>query len=191
MFRAKGCGNVKQCRGKIHLRVFFVDDAKSTWDDRSRDAYRDVVADVARTLERECGSDSDVKVSWSAENRKMDGVFSIGKDAHDAIPGLLGVSGTAGVTKLQNAFKKSRGCDEAPLVFVWNRDFRSSAQQADADSPRSRAEWMTIALDHDLFKHPHSAWQTLLHEMSMRGARASVIRPPGHAFSRRARSHPR
>ena len=165
LFRAKGRGNVKQCRGKVHLRIFFVDDAESSWDDSTRDAYRDVVADVARTLEREGSREAGVTVSWSAENRRMDGSFSIGCDAHDEIPALLGVSGMAGVTKLQNKFRESRECDEAPMVFVWNKDFRSSAKQTRTGTSRKQAEWVTIALDADIFTNRDAIMQTLLHEL--------------------------
>ena len=78
---------------------------------------------------------------------------------------LLGVSGVSGVTKAQNEFKKSRGCDEAPMVFVWNRDFRSSAQQSESGSSRLRAEWATLAMEDDIVGNPHAAWHALLHEL--------------------------
>lgn len=165
LFRAKGSGNVKRCQGKVHLRVFFVDDAESRWDDCARAAYRRVVDDVVRTLEKNGSDETGLEMTWSDENRTMDGAFSVGKAAHDAIPALLGVSGVSGVTKAQNEFKKSRGCDEAPMVFVWNRDFRSSAQQSESGSSRLRAEWATLAMEDDIVGNPHAAWHALLHEL--------------------------
>jgi hypothetical protein len=146
--------------------VFFVDDAESSWNDSARDAYRDILGEVVRTLEKEEGGRTGLKVSWSVENRKMNGVFSSGRDAHDVIPALLGVSGKVGVTKLQNEFRKANGYDETPLLFVWNRDFRSSAHQSESESAaRCVGEWATIALDDDIFKNPHGVWFTLLHEL--------------------------
>ena len=163
LFRAKERGNVKRCRGKVHLRVFFVDDADSSWDDSARDVCRGVLADVARTLEREAGPAAGLEVSWSAENRKTDRSCSDMDLAHAEIPALLGVSGRPGVSKIQNEFKKARGCDEAPMLFVWNRQFRSCCEES--DSPRRHAEWATIGLDDDIHGDASLLWGAILHEL--------------------------
>ena len=76
------------------------------------------------------------------------------------------MSGKTAVAKLQNEFRKANGYDETPLLFVWNRDFRSSAHQSGSESTARRVgEWATIALWDDIFKNPHGAWRTLLHEL--------------------------
>ena len=163
LFRAKGHGNVKQCRGKIHVRVFFVDDADSSWDDSARDVCRKVLADVARTLEREAGPAAGLEVSWSDENRKTDRSCSDMEIAHSEVPALLGASGRPGVSKIQNEFKKAHKCDEAPLVFVWNRKIRSCCEAS--DSPYRHAEWATIGLENDIHGDTCSLWSSLLHEL--------------------------
>lgn len=163
LFRAKERGNVKRCRGKVHLRVFFVDDADSSWDDSARDVCRGVLADVARTLEREAGPAAGLEVSWSAENRRTDRSCSDMDLAHSVIPALLGVSGRPGVSRIQNEFKKAHGCDEAPLLFVWNRKFRSCCEES--DSPRRHAEWATIGLNDDIHGGSGSLLCSILHEL--------------------------
>lgn len=165
LFRAKGSGNVKHCRGKIHLRVFFVDDEKCSWTDKTRNAYRAMVDDAIQTLERERGLGSDLAISWSAENLTMAGSFSKGNDAHDAVPALLGVSGKADVAKLQNSFRKSHGYEEVPMLFVWAWDFRGSAKQSQLElSARRTGEWATIGVD-DILKNRDGEKRTFLHEL--------------------------
>lgn len=165
LFRAKGSGNVKHCRGKIHLRVFFVDDEKCSWTDKTRKAYHAMVDDAIQTLENESGLGSELAISWSAENLKMSGSFSKGDDAHDAVPALLGVPGKADVAKLQNAYRKSHGYDEVPMLFVWAWDFRASAKQSEQElSARRTGEWATIGVD-DIFNDRDWEKRTFLHEL--------------------------
>ena len=165
LLRAKGGGNVQRCRGKIHIRVFFVDDAKASWNDETRKAYRVVVNDAIDTLQRESGLGAGLEMSWSGENLKMAGSFDDNLDAHNFVPTLLGVSNKLGVTKYQNDLRKSQRCDDAPLVFVWNWGFRDSAHQVASQSiARRSGEWVTIGVD-DLANDP--AWEkhTFIHEL--------------------------
>ena len=165
LLRARDSGNVQRCRGEIHIRVFFVDDAKASWDDTARMAYRAVVNDAIDTLHRESGLGAGLEMSWSEENLKMAGSFDDYLDAHDFVPTLLGVSNRLGVTKYQNDLRKSQRCDEAPLVFVWNWGFRDSAHQVASQSKERRSgEWVTIGVD-DMANDP--AWEkhTFIHEL--------------------------
>lgn len=165
LFQAKGSGNVQSCRGKIHIRVFFVDDGKATWNDEARKAYRAVINDAIATLQRESGLGAGIEMSWSEKNLKMAGSFENGLDAHKVIPALLGVPNKSGVTRFQNDLRKSERCDEAPLVFVWNWRFRDSASQSASQSVARRSgEWATIGVD-DLRNDP--AWEkhTFIHEL--------------------------
>ena len=165
LLRAKGSGNVKHCRGKIHLRVFFVDDGKCSWTDKTRKAYHAMVDDAIQTLERESGLGPELTISWSAENLKMSGSFSKGNDSHDAVPALLGVSGKADVAKLQNSFRKSHGYEEVPMLFVWARDFRGSAKQSQLElSARRTGEWATIGV-HDILGNRDGEKRTFIHEL--------------------------
>lgn len=165
LFRAKGSGNVKDCRGKIHVRVFFVDDGKCSWTDKMRAAYRTVVNDSLQILKHESGLGSELEVAWSEENLKMAGTFSKGNEAHDVVPALLGVSGTAGISKIQNAFRKAHKVGEVPMMFIWAWDFRGSANQSHHDpSARRSGEWATIGV-RNLIKDPEWAKHTFLHEL--------------------------
>ena len=165
LFRAKDSGNVQRCRGKIHIRVFFVDDGKATWNDEARKAYRAVVKDAIYTLEQKSGLGAGIEMSLSEKNLKMAGSFDNGLDAHGVIPALLGVPNKSGVARFQNDLRKSKRCDEALLVFVWNWGFRDSASQSASQSTARRSgEWVTIGVDDLMNDH---AWEkhTLIHEL--------------------------
>lgn len=170
MFRAKNRGNVRQCRGKIHVRVFFVDDGDSAWDEAALSVYRDVLGDVARRMETEGRSAGvDLSVSWSTARRTISRSIEKGDDPDDWTHDVLGVDDDAELAAEQNRFKRDGGFDEAPIVFVFNKDFRSNAYCANSAYPRVREEWAMLAVDCDLEDDPEEARaelaNTLLHEL--------------------------
>lgn len=166
LFRAKGKGNVRQCCGKIHLRVFFVDDGDSSWNEPSREVYRKVVDDVIHRMEtdgRACGAD--IKVSWSEESRKIARIVSAGNDSGDWIPALLEEKNMTAVATGQQRFQHDHGYDEVPYAFIFNKDFRSGAHSSQTASTRPAGEWTLIALDGDAQADPDWLRHTLLHEL--------------------------
>lgn len=181
LFKMKGRGNVKKCCGKVHLRVFFVDDGNSAWDDSSRATYREIVDGVSKRLERE-GNASGVaiKVSWSTENRSISQSIqkdhvrqdalgksrrSRKKDPDDWLYEALGVADDAAVAAEQNDFKRANSYDEAPIIFVFNKDFRSTARCSESPSRRACEEWTMISLEDNLYDNPDRVRKVLLHEL--------------------------
>ena len=181
LFQMKGRGNVKKCCGKVHLRVFFVDDGNSAWDDSSRTTYREILNGISTRLEREGrASGAAIKVSWSTENRSISQSIqrdhvrqdalgkskrSRKKEPDDWLYEALGVADDAAVATAQNDFKRDNGYDEAPIVFVFNKDFRSTARCSKSSSRRPCGEWTMISLEDNLYENPDRVRKVLLHEL--------------------------
>ncbi len=89
LFQAKGRGQVRECRGRVHLRAVFVDDDESVWVEESRELYRYVLGAVGEILE--ANGPEGLVVTWSTENRTLRGVANAEEDEGDAwVPLLMG-----------------------------------------------------------------------------------------------------
>ena len=141
-----------------------MDDDESVWLEDARKLYRYVLGAVAEILEAD--GPEGLVVTWSTENRTLRGVANgEGGDGDAWVPLLMGVADEAGVEAVQRKYKKLHGYDEAPLVFVFDKDFRSSARQSRRSVGWCRGEWATISTEGALEEDPKEALRTLLHEV--------------------------
>lgn len=177
LFRAKGRGQVRECRGRVHLRAVFVDDDESVWEEESRELYRYMLGAVGEILE--ANGPEGLVVTFSTENRTFHGVADGEGDDGDAwVPLLMGAADEAGVEAVQRKYKKLHGYDESPLVFVFDKDFRSSARQSRRGVGWCRGEWATISTEGTLEEDPDEALRTLLHEVLHLFGAADFYYPP-------------
>ena len=142
-----------------------VDDASSCWDESAADKLVKAVKSVAGRLVSEASSEG-VYAEISIMSYR-------GKISREAVPGdqdnnwvkeIFGADFSSEIVADQARFRKALGCDESPIVFAFNKDFRSCALTATnhgavAEGARDQQEWSMVAFVDDHFEN------TLTHEL--------------------------
>ena len=163
-FKNMNCGCNLCCRGKIVLRVYLVDDAASSWDESAADSFMKSVDSVAERLVSEASSDGVyVEMSAVSYRRKISQEAVPNDQENGWVKEVFGSDYPSEIVADQKRFRKALGCDESPIVFAFNKDFRSCALTATnrgtSEASRAGQEWSMVAfLDGD-FEN------TLVHEL--------------------------
>ena len=165
-FRAQNRGCSLSCRGKIVIRVFFVDDSASSWDEAAKDAFKRVVFLAAECLVNGA-KDENLKIevvpAYSDKTVSCE-VMSTGTSGQ-WIAEIFGLAYSSELVADQNRFRRVIGCDESPIVFAFNKDFRSCARSSESGAVgrRDDFEWSMVSYRPD--DGVESIERTLVHEL--------------------------
>ena len=146
------------------LRVYMIDDASSCWDEPAADKFVKAVKSVAGRLVSEATSEGVYAEISIMPARKKVSTDAVPNDRrNDWVKEIFGADFPSEIVADQARFRKALGCDESPIVFVFNKDFRSCALTATnhgvSEGSRNQQEWSMVAfLDSD-FEN------TLTHEL--------------------------
>lgn len=149
-------GAVRKLRGNIDVIVFFVNDSRSTWTDSARQKYRAVQKEAMQLLQRDARSRG---VSLQIRNAYVDAAVSMNCTREQREVWSKAIISKYGVPDLpayQRRHKAVKGCAEAPILFVFNKPFRSSTVCVDWET-RMYGEMSIISFE--------CTARTILHEL--------------------------
>ena len=129
----RGKGSVRKLAGKIDVLVFFVNDSQSRWTELAKQRYRKTQKAAMQTLVRMARSKG---VQLQMRNAYIDATSSM-----ECYPAnyntwskeIVAKYGRPAVAAFQDNYEVSNRCDEAPIIFVLNKSFRSGAISLDRD----------------------------------------------------------
>ena len=155
----RNMGGVRELSGSVDVIIFFVNDSQSTWTERDKQRYRNTQkAAMHLLLEgakkrgvplqiRNAYVDASVPMNCTRDNKN---IWS------KAIISRYGVSDIPAYQDKHEAVKR---CTEVPILFVFNKSFRSSAVSVDWLS-RTHGEMSIISSDYSI----HTIAHELLHQ---------------------------
>lgn len=164
-FNKINCGCTLSCRGNIVLRLFLVDDAKSSWGESDEAEFLRAVASASARLvdgAKSEGVDAKITIAHAQKRISIEAIPN-SDDEKTWIQEIFGTNYSSEIVADQNRFRKALGCDESPIVFAFNKDFRSCALTASkrnsTPGSRNQQEWSMVAFRDGDFEN------TLIHEL--------------------------
>lgn len=124
-------GNVKKLVGKVDVVVCFVNDKQSTWTAQAKQQYKQTQLEAMRYIQRTAHSRG---VNLQMRNAYIEATvpMTCGRDNYvEWSKAIVNQCGSPDLYSFQRSFKIKNKCDEAPILFVWNNKFRSSAYRTD------------------------------------------------------------
>ena len=124
-------GGVRRLVGNIDVIVFFVNDSRSTWTESAKQKYRAVQKEAMQHILRSARS---LGVNLQIRNAYVDAALSMNctRENWDVwSKAIISKYGAADIPTYQRRHKAVKGCTEAPILFVFNKPFRSSSVQVD------------------------------------------------------------
>ena len=155
----RNMGGVKEFSGSVDVIVFFVNDSRSTWTEAARQRYRTVQKAAMKMLLDEARKRG---VSLTIRNAYVDATVPMNctRDNKDIwSKSIISRYGVADIPSYQSRHEAAKHCTEAPILFVFNKPFRSSAVPVDWLS-RLHGEMSLISSDCDV----HTIAHELLHQ---------------------------
>ena len=154
--RKKGKGVSKALKGDVVLIVFYVNDGESKWTkadiEASKKTYNSAFS-LLYTLAEGRYVDLKLRCAFQEISVPMVCTRENRREWRKAISGLFNKSS---LTEYQEYYKKKYNCDEAPIIFTFNRDFRSYAV-SDDDEKSTCDEFSVI--------RSNCSEKTIIHEL--------------------------
>lgn len=144
-FLALNQGCSLYCRGKIVLRVFFLDDSESSWTDEDRERFKTIVSSSASKILADAQCDKvAIQILASYADKRISCAVRPNENVRTWIDEIFG---TGEIVDNQNRFRMAIECDESPIVFAFNKDFRSCARTAEdkKNVGRNHPEWSMVS----------------------------------------------
>lgn len=155
----RNMGGVKELSGSIDVIVFFVNDSQSTWTESAKQRYRITQKAAMKLLldgARRRG------VSLQIRNAYVDASVAMNCTRNNKYiwsKSIIDQYGVPDIPAYQCRHEAVKRCTEAPILFVFNKPFRSSAVSVDWQS-RMYGEMSIISSDYSV----HTIAHELLHQ---------------------------
>lgn len=128
-------GETKTLKGDVMVLVIFVNDPMGQWTERAKKDYCRVYFAAMKKIE-------DAAREYGVRLKMMNIFDEVTLRIHCTMDNIRSWTDAAvekktfrSIMEMQRHYKLLYNCDEAPVVFVFNRNFRSYAQAADAYYP--------------------------------------------------------
>ena len=152
----RDAGGIKRLVGDIIVIVFFVDDAESRWTEMDIQKYKDTQNQAMHWLMQEAllhGVRLRLRNAYAHLTVDMD----CERDNRDEWrAAVIRQYGKETLQEYQAYYEAKYHCDEAPIMFAFNKPFRSYAVSTYAEA-QQYSEMSTIASDFDV--------DTIIHEL--------------------------
>ncbi|MBQ7088858.1 MAG: hypothetical protein IJN04_04370 [Clostridia bacterium] len=159
----RDAGSIKRMVGDIIVIVFFVDDSESRWTERDIQRYKDAQSQAMCRLMRAArakGATLCIRNAYAHLAVDMD----CERDNRDEWrTAVIRQYGKDTLQEYQAYYEAKYHCDEAPMIFAFNKPFRSYAVSTYAEAQQF-SEMSTIASDFDEDTIAHE----LLHQFGAR-----------------------
>ena len=155
----RNMGGVKEFTGSVDVVVFFVNDSRSTWTEAARQRYRTVQKAAMKMLLEEARKRG---VSLVIRNAYVDATVPMNCTRENKYIWSKSILRRYGVTDIpgyQSKHEAAKHCTEVPILFVFNKPFRSSAVTVDWPT-RMYGEMSLISSEYDV----HTIAHELLHQ---------------------------
>lgn len=130
----RNAGGVKQFSGSVDVIVFFVSDNHSTWTESDKQRYRKTQKAAMKLLLDEARKRG---VSLCIRNAYVDAAIAMNCTRHNEAvwsKAIINRYGASDIPAYQRTHEAVNRCSEAPILFVFNKSFRSSAVSVDRQS---------------------------------------------------------
>ena len=155
----RNMGGVKQLSGSVDVIVFFVNDSRSTWTESAKQRYRTVQKAAMKLLLDDAKKRG---VSLQIRNAYVDASVPMNCTRDNKYvwsKAIISRYGVSDIPAYQDKHEAVKRCAEAPILFVFNKSFRSSAVSVDWLS-RTYGEMAIISSDYSV----HTIAHELLHQ---------------------------
>ena len=122
-----GAGGSKKLVGDVIVNVFFVNDSNSTWTESARNAYKENHYSVLRFLVKSAkkfGVDLSIRSAFGSGTVSM---VCNSDNSEKWSREIVEQYGRKSLLEYQKGYKLNFSCDEAPIIFVFNKPFRDYA----------------------------------------------------------------
>ena len=159
--RAKGKGCSVSFRGKVCFVAFLVHEAKSAWSKVDIEKCKEVLKKVQNTLQAQSGlTKNRLHVTFAIDVVSVQLKFDRGFHKELEANVLKQYGSYADSAAYQEHYKKKFLKDEAPVLFILNRDFRSFAISSKNDNHSdNEASFVSYSSDVD------ECARTIIHEL--------------------------
>lgn len=127
----RNMGGVKQLSGNVDVIVFFVNDSRSSWTENAKRKYR--LAQKA-AMKQILNAARQRGVALTIRNAYVDATVSMCCTRHNYqlwSKQIISKYGSADIPSYQLKHEAVQKCTEAPILFVFNKPFRSCAVTVD------------------------------------------------------------
>ena len=149
-------GGVKKLVGSVDVIVFFVNDSRSTWTVQAKEKYKASQKEAMQYILK-CARAKGVALS--IRNAYVDATVPINCTT-DNYPtwskSIISKYGTPDIPSYQMKHEAAKNCTEVPILFVFNKPFRSGAVAVDW---RTRMQGEMSIISSEYTKH------TIIHEL--------------------------
>lgn len=156
---AKGKGCSGKLYGNVTLVAFLVHDRSSAWKDGNIEKIKAVLTKAAKLIKEKSGlTDNRLKVSYAFDDVPIQFRYD-GENYEHIVHEVLKQYGFDNAADYQAHYEKKFKKDEAPLIFIINRNFRSFAKNV--ESAASGNEYSFVSFNDDT----DSCVRTMIHEV--------------------------
>nr|DAU50616.1 MAG TPA: Gametolysin peptidase M11 [Caudoviricetes sp.] len=156
---AKGKGCSGKLYGNVTLVAFLVHDRSSAWKDGDIDKIKSVLEKAAKLIKEKSGlTDNRLKVSYAFDDVPIQFRYD-GENYEHIVHEVLKQYGFDNAADYQAHYEKKFKKDEAPLIFIINRNFRSFARNVESGASGSEYSFVSFNDDTD------SCIRTMIHEV--------------------------
>lgn len=151
-------GGVRKLVGKVDVLIFFVTDPKSQWTERAKQKYKQTQKKAMEILlksARSRGIDLHLRNAYAQATVAMECTRENFREWSNRIISQYATD----IPTYQCRHESTMNCTEVPILFVFNKPFRSYACQVDWLT-RSHGELSAISSDYDV----HTIIHELLHQ---------------------------
>lgn len=152
----RNMGGVRKLVGNVDVIVFFVNDIQSTWTDYAKKQYRAAQKVAMQLILRTAQSKG---INLQLRNAYIETTLSTNcslDNYQDWSKSIMMKYGKPDIPTFQHNYKAAHQCSEAPIIFVLNKPFRSSAVSVDWKS-RMQGEMSIISSNYEK--------RTIIHEL--------------------------
>jgi hypothetical protein len=153
----KGCA--KKLYGKVTLVAFLVHDRSSAWKQADVEKIKSVLKQTARFIKEKSGlTDNRLTVSYAFDDVPIQFRYD-GENDRSIVREVLKQYGFDNAADYKGHYEAKFKKNEAPLIFIINRNFRSFARNVDLNPTGS--EYSFVSFNDDI----NSCVRTMIHEI--------------------------
>ena len=132
LLQMRGIGPCDKLRGDVGITVIFADDSESSWTQTQINSYMNEINVAVHALVHEANSRGlDLQIVVDQDHCSIEGVATSSMASAYVGP-ILSTTGRDVVTP-NESLEKNLGVDEAPVVFVFNKNGRAHAWQGNRE----------------------------------------------------------
>ncbi len=161
--RDKGCS--EKLRGKVTMVSFLLNDFDSAWLPEEVEEFRQVLLNSMALIKNQSGfNDNELKLSYAMDVVPLQRKFDRNEPSGEVVKAVLKQYGYESASRYHQHYETKFKKNEAPLVFVLNKRFRSFAINRDSEKKDQGSEWGFVSYEGDIDRCTRTYVHELLHQ---------------------------